>query len=73
MLMAHENAFLQFLHESGRRGDDDAGSINWFMGMAQRNAGRGHLGLRGDVQPRAVDDSRMRLSRSARVGRAMPR
>ena len=47
MLMAHENAFLQFLHESGRRGDDDAGSINWFMGMAQRNAGRGHLGLRG--------------------------
>jgi YHS domain-containing protein len=47
MLMAHENAFLQFLHESGRRGDDDAGSINWFMGMAQRNAGRGHLALRG--------------------------
>jgi YHS domain-containing protein len=47
MLMAHENAFLQFLHESGRRGDDDVGSINWFMGMAQRNAGRGHIALRG--------------------------
>ena len=47
MLMTHENAFLQFLHESGRRGDDDVGSINWFMGMAQRNVGRRRLGLRG--------------------------
>ena len=46
-LMAHENAFLQFLHESGRRGDDQAGSINWIMGMAQRSVGTGHLGLRG--------------------------
>ena len=47
MLMFHENAFLQFLHESGDRGDDQAGSINWVMGMAQRNVGPGRLGLRG--------------------------
>ncbi|PYR72510.1 MAG: hypothetical protein DMF87_27835 [Acidobacteria bacterium] len=46
MLMAHENAFLQFLRDSGRRGDDDVGSINWMMGMAQRNAGAGRVGLR---------------------------
>jgi YHS domain-containing protein len=47
MLMFHENAFLQYLHESGTRGDDQAGSINWVMGMAQRPAGPGKLGLRG--------------------------
>ncbi len=46
MLMAHENAFLQFLRDSGRRGEDDVGSINWMMGMAQRNAGRGRVALR---------------------------
>src|SRR5207237_6131912 len=45
MLMAHENAFVQFLHESGDRGADQAGSINWAMGMAERSVGRGHLGL----------------------------
>jgi YHS domain-containing protein len=43
--MAHENAFLQSLHESSERGDDQAGSINWIMGMAQRNVGRGRLML----------------------------
>ena len=47
MLMFHENVFLQFLHESGERGDDQAGSINWVMGMAQRNVGPGRVGLRG--------------------------
>src|SRR5439155_10726207 len=45
--MAHENAFLQFLHESGDRGNDQFGSINWVMGMAQRNVGPGRLQLRG--------------------------
>jgi YHS domain-containing protein len=45
--MAHENAFVQFLHESGERGDDHFGSVNWIMGMAQRNAGPGSLQLRG--------------------------
>lgn len=47
MLMAHGNAFLQYLHERSDRGGDQAGSINWFMGMADRSLGRGHLGLRG--------------------------
>ena len=47
MLMAHGNAFLQYLHEGGDRGGDQGGSINWFMGMADRNLGAGHLGLRG--------------------------
>ena len=48
-LMAHGNAFLQYLRESGDRGSDQAGSINWFMGMADRRAGDGHLGLRGMI------------------------
>lgn len=46
-LMAHGSAFLQYLHESGDRGSDQAGSVNWFMGMADRSVGTGHLGLRG--------------------------
>jgi hypothetical protein len=45
--MAHENAFVQFLHESGDRGDDQFGSINWMMGMAQRRAGNGRVMFRG--------------------------
>ncbi|MGH9258056.1 MAG: hypothetical protein ACRD3C_26140, partial [Vicinamibacterales bacterium] len=47
-LMFHGNAFGQFLYESGgehRRGTQ-AGSINWIMGMAQRQAGAGRLGVR---------------------------
>lgn len=46
-LMAHGNAFLQYLYEGGDRGSDQAGSTNWFMGMADRSVGAGHLGLRG--------------------------
>lgn len=45
--MAHESSFVQFLHESGDRGDDQFGSINWIMVMAQRNAGPGRLQFRG--------------------------
>ena len=45
-LMAHGNAFVQYLSDRGDRGVDQFGSINWFMGMADRTAGRGHLGLR---------------------------
>ena len=48
-LMAHGNGFLQYLHESSDRGSDQAGSINWFMGMAHRTVGSGHLELRGMV------------------------
>jgi hypothetical protein len=45
-LMAHGNLFLQFLYESGNRGANQVGSINWLMGMARRQAGRGRLTLR---------------------------
>jgi hypothetical protein len=48
-LMAHGNAFLQYIHESGDRGADQGGSINWFMGMAERPLGRGRLALRGMI------------------------
>jgi hypothetical protein len=48
-LMAHGNAFLQYLHEGGDRGSDQGGSINWFMGVADRNVGSGHLGVRGMI------------------------
>ena len=47
LLMAHGNAFAQLLHESGARGQSQLGSINWFMGMARRDLGRGRLMLRG--------------------------
>ncbi len=47
MLMLHGNAFLQYLKETGDRGSDQAGSVNWVMGMAQRNVGGGQLMLRG--------------------------
>ena len=46
-VMLHGNAFLQFLTESGNRGDDQLGSINWFMAMARRPAAGGQFGLRG--------------------------
>lgn len=48
-LMAHENLFVQFLHESGDRGSHQSGSINWLMAMADRKVGTGHLQLRGMV------------------------
>src|SRR5262249_23848497 len=48
-LMAHGNAFLQYLHEGGDRGRDQGGSINWFMGMADRSVGSGHVSLRGMI------------------------
>jgi len=47
--MAHGNAFLQYLHDGGDRGSHQLGSINWFMGMADRTVGAGHLGLRGMI------------------------
>src|SRR5262245_24607103 len=45
-LMFHENAFLQFLGESSGRVSNQAGSINWIMGMAQRKAGSSSLRCR---------------------------
>lgn len=46
-LMMHENAFVQILHESGDRGDDQLGSINWLMGMAQQNVADWRIMFRG--------------------------
>ena len=48
-IMFHENAFLQSLHESGARGAGQTGSINWIMGMAQRNVGPGRTSFRAMV------------------------
>lgn len=47
LLMLHWNAFAQYIDESGDRGDEDFGTINWIMGMARRNIGEGTLMLRG--------------------------
>jgi hypothetical protein len=46
-LMAHGNAFAQYLRETGERGSHQTGSINWVMGMANRSVAGGHLQLRG--------------------------
>lgn len=48
-LMFHGNIFLQYIKEYGDRGDDQFGSINWLMGMAQRDLGHGELMLRSMV------------------------
>lgn len=48
-LMGHGNVFLQYLQETGNRGDKQFGSVNWFMGMADRNVGAGHVGFRGMI------------------------
>lgn len=46
-LMAHGNGFLQYLNEGSARGADQFGSINWVMGMAERDLGPGRLAFRG--------------------------
>jgi hypothetical protein len=46
MLMVHGNGFAQFIKTGTDRGDEQAGSINWIMGMAQRGAAGGTLTLR---------------------------
>jgi hypothetical protein len=47
MLSGHANVFVNVVHESGPRGDDQLFSTNWFMGSAQRKLGDGQLLLRG--------------------------
>ena len=55
MFMGHAVVFGQFLYESGElhRTSQQAGSINWFMGMLRRPMGRGRIGLRAmlSVEP----------------------
>ncbi|HEX2164208.1 MAG TPA: hypothetical protein VHM02_09685, partial [Thermoanaerobaculia bacterium] len=45
-LMLHGVAFLHYVDEGSERGDEDAGSVNWAMGMARRELGGGDLWLR---------------------------
>jgi hypothetical protein len=47
MLMVHGDAFLQYDHQGGPRGDDQVGSINWGMLMAMRQIAGGTLHLHG--------------------------
>jgi hypothetical protein len=47
MLMFHSNAALQFIKTGTDRGDQQFGSVNWFMGMAQRTVAGGQLAFRG--------------------------
>ncbi|MGH9407996.1 MAG: hypothetical protein ACRD1V_00925 [Vicinamibacterales bacterium] len=46
-LMVHGSAFVQFVDTTGARGDDQLGSVNWIMGMAQRPVAGGQLLIRG--------------------------
>ena len=45
-LMLHGNAFAQYINETGARGDRQAGSIHWIMGMARRQVAGGPLSFR---------------------------
>lgn len=47
VLMVHGDAFLQYDHQAGPRGDDQVGSINWGMLMAMRRLAGGTLHLHG--------------------------
>jgi hypothetical protein len=42
-LMLHGNGFLQEIHTSGARGMNQFGSVNWLMGMAERDLAGGRL------------------------------
>ena len=57
-LMLHGNVFAQYLYEGGDRGEDQFGSINWIMGMAHREIGRGMLMLRAmmSAEPSTVGE-----------------
>jgi hypothetical protein len=46
MLMGHTQVFGQAVRVSGPRGDTQAGSVNWFMGMAERPLARGRFTAR---------------------------
>jgi hypothetical protein len=47
MIMGHGNLIAGFNHQGGPRGINKAESENWFMFMAERQAGPGRLMLRG--------------------------
>ena len=45
-VMAHGFVFGQYDHQSGKRGDDQIGSLNWTMLMASRELAGGHFQAR---------------------------
>jgi len=46
MIMTHGFVFAQYNHQSGERGDDQFGSLNWAMLMATRDFGGGRFQAR---------------------------
>jgi hypothetical protein len=56
MLMLHGHAFLQFIDAGGDRGSRQVGSINWVMGMAERDwrGGRVKLHAMASLEPLTV-------------------
>jgi hypothetical protein len=63
MLMFHANVFITDLQQSSTRGGDKFFSTNWFMGMAQRQAGPGVFTVRAmlSLEPATVTDRRYPL------------
>src|ERR1700674_4619559 len=63
MLMFHANVFIADLQQSSLRGGDKFFSTNWFMGMAQRQAGPGVFTVRAmlSLEPATVTDRRYPL------------
>jgi hypothetical protein len=63
MLMFHANVFAVELQQSSARGGDKFFSTNWFMGMAQRQAGPGVFTVRAmlSLEPATVTDRRYPL------------
>ncbi len=45
-LMLHGNVFLEYIGQGSDRGEQQLGSVNWFMGMARRSLGGGDVTLR---------------------------
>lgn len=63
MLMFHANVFMTDLQQTGARGGDKFFSTNWFMFMAQRQAGPGTFTARAmfSLEPATVTDRRYPL------------
>lgn len=63
MLMFHANVFVLDERQSGPRGGDKFFSTNWFMGMAQREAGPGVFTARAmlSLEPATITDRRYPL------------
>jgi hypothetical protein len=63
MLMFHANAFVVDEQQTSARGRDRSFSTNWFMGMAQRELGRGIFTMRAmlSFEPATVSERRYPL------------